>query len=340
MIEKIDSPKAKGGLARAQALSPEQRREIAQKAALSRWDANLPKATHGSPDHPLRIGDAEISCYVLEGGMRVLSQRGLQSGIGMSTSGGSKTGEQRIVNFFQSLSIKCLHNSELLVRMADLAERMRNPIKFNMPRGGKAVYGYEATILADICDALLEARKIGGILLPQQAHIADQCEILVRGFARIGIIALVDEATGYQEVRDRLALQTILDKYLSAEKAKWAKTFPDDFYKKIFHLMKWKYDPSSVKRPGVIGHYTNDWIYDRIAPGVLKRLKELNPKTESGSRKDNHTQFFTSDYGVPELKEHIVKVMFLMDAAPDKETFKSMLNRASPRHGDTLPLDF
>jgi len=36
----------------------------------------------------------------------------------------------------------------------------------------------------------------------------------MRALAHIGITALVDEATGYQEVRDRLALQKILSNTL------------------------------------------------------------------------------------------------------------------------------
>jgi len=33
----------------------------------------------------------------------------------------------------------------------------------------------------------------------QQKHIAAQAEIIMRGLATVGIIALVDEATGYQD---------------------------------------------------------------------------------------------------------------------------------------------
>lgn len=85
----------------------------------------------------------------------------------------------------------------------ELAEVIKNPIVFQAPSGGRA-YGYEATVLADLCDAVLEARK-SGRLHYQQEHIAEQCESLVRAFAKVGIIALVDEATGYQDVRDRVA---------------------------------------------------------------------------------------------------------------------------------------
>jgi hypothetical protein len=48
-------------------------------------------------------------------------------------------------------------------------------------------------------------------------------------FARVGIIALVDEATGYQEVRDHEALQEILKRYISEELLVWVRTFPMEF---------------------------------------------------------------------------------------------------------------
>ena len=55
---------------------------------------------------------------------------------------------------------------------------------------GSSHYGYEATILPELCDAVLSAR-VAGSLNYQQKHIAQQCEILVRAFARVGIIAPV-----------------------------------------------------------------------------------------------------------------------------------------------------
>ena len=110
--------RAKGGIARAEKLTPERRKEISvQAAAAKKQLAGLPKATHGSTDHPLIIGAVEIPCYVLDDDTRVLSQRGLQTGIGMSVSGGSKVGEQRLVSFFMSLLEKSKDNSELSARI-------------------------------------------------------------------------------------------------------------------------------------------------------------------------------------------------------------------------------
>lgn len=95
----------------------------------------------------------------------------------------------------------------------------------------------------------------------------------------------------------------------------------------------------SVKRPSVIGHITNDIVYSRITPGLLPKLKELNPKTETGGRKDKHHQFFTRDYGFPELKQHILNLIFIMKGADSWATFYRILNGAAPKFGNTLELD-
>jgi hypothetical protein len=75
---------------------------------------------------------------------------------------------------------------------------------------------YEGTVLADICDGMLEARK-NMELDTRQKIVADQCEILIRSFAKVGIIALIDEATGYQYEREKAELQAILKEYISEE---------------------------------------------------------------------------------------------------------------------------
>ncbi len=286
------------------------------------------RATHGSPDRPLKIGEIEIPCYVLEGGTRVLSGRGMQTALALGQRHGAL-----LKSFLGRSNLKPFINN-------NLAMALSSPIRFIRPgRGGKLAVGYEATILADICDVLLAARKAEA-LTPKQLIIATQCEILTRAFAKVGIIALVDEATGYQEVRDRLALQAILDKYLTHEKAKWAKTFPDEFYQYMFKLRGWSFNPLSVRRPAVIGHITNDIVYSRLAPGILPKLKEINPKNETGHRKSRHHQFFTRDYGFPELKQHILNLIFMMKGSDCWGTFHKMLNRAAPKYGHSLELDF
>ncbi len=290
------------------------------------------KAVYGSPDSPLRIGNVEIPCYVLEDGKRVLVKSGLYSALNMSSGGSGKTtttkGEDRLTKFLGTNALKSYVSK-------DLYNRTTNPIKFKIPSGGEAA-GFEATILADICEVVLEARK-EGTLNSQQKHIAAQCEILVRSFAKVGIIALVDEATGYQYIRTRQALAEILEMFISDEKLKWAKTFPDDFYANLFRLRGWRYHPISVKRPILVGKLTNDIVYERLAPGVLDELKKKNPKDVKGRRKSKFFQWLTDDIGNPKLREHIFAVTALMKAASTWADFKRMIQRALPPWKD-LPL--
>ena len=322
--------KARGGLARAEALSPTHRREIAKNAAAARWSGDIKQATHGSEDHPLKIGDIEIPCYVLEDDTRVLSQRGLQTGIGMSISGGS-FGEQRLAVFLDSLAQKGID-------VKDLPARIRNPIKFRFG-GGRTAYGYEATILADICDIVLAARKQDA-LHPQQRHLADQCEILVRGFARVGIIALVDEATGFQRDRVKDSLARILEAFIAKELQPWLRTFPSDYFQEIFRLRGMKYPNDLVQRPRYFGILTNDIVYKRLAPGVLEELKRVTPKHDSGRLKHKYFQRLTANIGYPKLREHLGAVVAVMKLSTDWHDFRAKLDRLYPRHDGPTQLAF
>jgi hypothetical protein len=329
----------KGGRARAEALTAEERRDIAREAANARWSKEkhdgsaqkIPQATHGSPDRPLRIGSIEIPCYVLDTGQRMVVQSGMIRALGMSHGGSGNSGGDRLAKFVAGKLISSYISKELI-------DRTHTPMLFRTPSGAIA-YGYEAIVLADICEAVLEARR-AGVLQAQQQHIAARCEILLSGFTRVGIIGLVDEATGYQEVRDRLALQAILDQYLRKEFAKWAKQFPLEFYQGIFRLRGWQWRGMKVNRPQIVAHYTTDLVYARLAPGLVKELEVRNPMTDRGYRKHKNYQYLTEDIGLPALSQHLYAVNGLMRAAKTWDEFMELMNKAHPRRGDTLELPF
>jgi hypothetical protein len=252
----------------------------------------------------------------------------------MSISGGS-FGEQRMAGFIDSFAKKGID-------VKDLPSRIRNPIKFRLPDGSRrTAYGFEATILADICDVVLSARKQGA-LVPQQVHIADQCELLVRGFARVGIIALVDEATGFQYSRTKFALARILEAFVAKELQPWVKTFPDEYYAQLFRLRGLDYRSDSVKRPQYFGTLTNDIVYKRLAPGVLSELKKVIPKTESGRRKGALSQALTRNVGYPKLREHLGAAVAYMTISKDYRDFIEKLDRFRPRYSEQyrLPFDY
>ncbi len=294
-------------------------------------DQEIVQATFGSPDHPLKIAGLEIPCYVLEDGRRVLVRAAILKALKMS-GGSAHAGLEgdRLVKFVSTKGIRRHVSDELI-------QALTKPILMRTPHGTIA-HASEATILADLCDAVLEAREKGDIHR-QQINIAQQCEILVRGFARVGIIALVDEATGYQEVRNREALQAILDKYLRKEFAAWAKRFPDEFYREMFRLKGWQWRGIKVgKRPGVVGRYTNDIVYERLAPGLLEELQERNPKDEKGNRKAKHHQLLTDDVGHPALAQHLYAVIGFMRASSNWDQFYRMMQRAYPKRTTNMLL--
>lgn len=339
-IPKTPAPsgKARGAAARTEKLTPERRKEISAAALAAKKElASLPVATHESGDHPLKIGDAELACYVLEDGTRVLSQRGMQVGIGMSTSGGS-SGEQRLAAFALSIAEKSNENNDLLVRSTKLVEQLRNPIKFRAANIPGAINGYEATVLADLCDVILAARA-AGMLQRQQEHIAAQAELLVRGFARVGIIALVDEATGYQRDRAKDALAKILEAFVAKELQPYLKTFPADYYEHLFRLYKLPFPPEGNKswRPAFFGHITNDVVYSRLAPELLPELKKAASRAD---RKAKLHQWLTQDAGHPRLREHLASIVTILKLSHTPDQFKANVNAIHPKFGDTLDMDF
>jgi hypothetical protein len=315
-----------GGKARAESLTKEERSEQARRAVEARWEKagrSALRATHGSAERPLRIGALEIPCYVLENGVRVLSGRGMQAALGLGQGHGAI-----LRDFLATPSLKPFIPKDLAMALTD-------PLRFVRPgRGGKVAVGFEATILADICDVILQARKAHS-LTKRQLVIADQCEMLTRAFAKVGIIALVDEATGYQEVRDRLALQAFLDRFLQKEFAAWAKRFPDEFYQQIFRLRGWEWKGMKVNKPQCVASYTKNLVYSRLAPGILKELESRNP-IENGRRKSAHHQWLTEEIGHPALAQHLYATIGLMRLSGDGEwnAFLKLMNRAYPRRDD------
>jgi len=308
---------SEGGKARWKGTTKQERSEAARKAAMARWASGLPRATHGSDDHPMKIGDIEIPCYVLDNGTRVITHRGLQGAADMSVSGSAK----KTAAFVARLEAKGLDCKELVARIS-------NPIEF-VPAFGRTAFGYEATVLADFCDLFLEARKRGGILNSTGERIAARCELLARGFARVGIIALVDEATGYQKDRARDALAKILEAFIAKEIRPYARTFDPEFYEEMFRLKGLPFN-GTTKRPRYFGRLTNDIVYLRLAPGILKELQEKNP-VEDGRRKAKHFQWLTANHGHPKLSKHLGAVTALMSISKTWDEFYELLNKHKPK---------
>ena len=325
--ENIPTGRAIGGVASRAKLTPEERSASASKAALAKAAmSKLPKATHfGS----LKIGETEIICFVLDDGRRVISGRGLTSAIGMKGRG---QGAARIAGH------KLLKHNE----SNDLSLAIETPIKFvgRSPKGANATSdGYEAIVLQEVCESILTARDKGLLASDQDKRYAVRADILMRGFARVGIVALVDEATGYQKDRAKDALAKVLEAFVAKELQPWVKTFPADYYEQLFRLYHIPFPPEGKPqwRPSFFGHITNDVVYARLAPELLPELKKAASKA---ARKARLHQWLINEMGHPKLREHLASIVTLMRISKTPDQFKGFVDQAHPRFGETITFDF
>lgn len=266
------------------------------------------------------LGETVIPCYILEDGTRILSGRGMQEALKMveDMDDGKQNSGTRLQRYLTQKSLEPFIYK-------DKAQDHFNPIEcYN---GTQKINGYEATVLADICEAFLEARKNIN-LSARQKIIADQCEILIRGFARVGIVALIDEATGYQYERERFELQKILNAYVSDEILKWQLTFTDDFYKEVYRLWNLPFIPKYIKnKPSFIGKLTTKYIYDQMPKGVVEKVKDNVGKTEKGNWKYKWHQSLTPDIGREHLRKQIIEVTTLMSISESKDQFNYLFKK-------------
>ncbi len=321
---------SKGGAARAEKLSSEEKTAIATAGAEARW--GIEKATHTGTLH---IGDMSFPCSVLSNGTRILTQSDFMAGMGMYYSGwvAKNRPSEQAADLPHFLAFKSL-NPFIERHLGDLQSII---VKYRTEKGNLA-HGIKAETIPKICEVWLDAEEEGH-LGGRQKQIAQKAKMIIRALAKVGIIALVDEATGYQEVRNKEALQALLDAFLRQEFAAWAKRFPDEFYREIFRLRGWEWNRLSVRRPILVGRLTNDLVYERLAPGILAELESRNPKDERGRRKRTHHQWLTEDVGHPALAQHLHAVIGLMRASSTWEEFHKMLDKAFPKRGEVIQME-
>lgn len=323
MAEEFGSSEAgkKGGKARAERMSAEERSLQAKNAAAARWNSDIPKA---HLEGEFQIGKSTIRAAVLPNGKRLLTQATVLTAIGRSRSPKAGTGVLSTVDglpfFLQSESLKPFIDEDLAASTTPI---------FFIDKAGRKQVGYDAELLPRAADAYLKMRddcNARGVPIPGQSrHVVTACDIIMRALAHVGIAGLVDEATGFQDERAKNALAAILEAFVAKELRKWVKTFPLEFYKELCRLKGVAFSPN-MKLPKYFGHLTNDVIYSRLAPGVLQRLQEKNP-VQNGRRKARHHQHLTEDIGNPKLLQHLGSVVTLMKISKTWEAFKKVLDQ-------------
>lgn len=273
----------------------------------------IPSPTEVTAEWPgvLRLGEYELPCFVLSNKKRVIIMRELVYLLTGNRKGGfvRYTSAKQVRDFMPQKYVDQDHRESAIV--------------FKV--GNKLAYGYEATDIILICDGYLKAREAGALEYASQQEIAQKAEIFIRSCAKVGIEALIDEATGYQAVRDADELQMKLAAYISKELNEWTRTFPTEFFNNLYRL-EGRTPPSPPKPyPKRFGRYVMNFVYDTLDPDVSDWLRKNHPNPQG---KDHHHNMLTQDFGYPKLRFHLYEVIGIMKSSSSMEIFRENLYRA------------
>lgn len=323
------NPQSEGGYARAQKLSPEERKQIARAAALARWakpevSGQMPEA---ASQGELHIGDVKIDCYVLKDRRRLIHKRAMARALGLKSEGG---------NAFQKTMSRKTLGSKI---PENLREKLENHIVFK-PLSGDPAHGYEATVLIELCDALVEARDD---LPASQKFLSRQAEIIIRSAAKVGIIALVDEATGFIEDKRKHEYQEIWKQCIRDEARKWeGPEFPDDLFNvfyKVYGLRR--FNPDTSKHPRFFSKLLRKYIYQPLLNSngaILEQLEEKNPVVyANGGRRYKLFQFLSDEVGLPAVRAQIWQVVGIGRTANTKTQLENRFLQAFPEAAPPRP---
>ncbi len=296
--------------------------------------SSRPKATHeGSIKFPVifqkdgQVGEEKVdilvTCANLDNGMRVLSESGFLEVMGRSpTAPGSVPGSVRENGFDKLPPFLAAKNLQPFISKCLTVST--NSIWYT-PIGGGRAKGYVAELLPQVCKVYWEAHRAGA-LRENQLHIAERCEDILSALINVAIAALVDEATGYQEVRPKDSLQAMLEMYLRSDAEPWKRKFIEEFYFQIHRLKQWKYHPYTSKRSPLIGKITIDVVYSRMQPELWNKLVKVNPD----KKRYRYHQFLTQNIGSEHLRSHLRDVTRIMGACQNWAQFKVLLDRLHP----------
>jgi hypothetical protein len=314
----------KGGVARKNALTPQELKAIAQRGAAARWGKPMSATHKGNFKEEFGV---DVECYVLNDATHtaVISQTGMGRAIGLSSRGNA------LPRFLTSQAM-----SEALG--AELTEKLKNPLIFQWGTPGALegylpkVYGYDATILVDLCKAILRA-DAEGKLKSQQKEVARQAAIIMGASARAGIKGLVYALAGYSPTSDEVIQAFKL--YVQEEAKKYEKEFPNDLYVQWHRLYEIPVPPRG--KPWDFKHLTVKHIYFPLAKSngrILELVRAL--KAQGGDRQKKLFQFL-NELGSRALRIQIGRVLEMTESSAGRAEYE---NKIAARFGgqQELPL--
>jgi hypothetical protein len=307
------------------------RSATAREAAQARWDDRGRSIRYSIDEGVLEFAGMTFRCAVLDDESRVISGTEFMRVMGIYRSGALSTRRSEDDGFYVPLHLAFKNLRPFLLEDEELVESLREPIRYRDQKGSIGE-GIPGQVLRRICSVWVRAHG-AGVLGPSQEKVAEKAQTLLDALADVAIIALIDEATGYQKRRAQNELQRILAAYILPELLPWQRRFPLSYYEQLHRVMGWRFDASSTARSAYIGKLTNKLIYDKLPPGVLEELRRRNPTDPvTRRRRHKHHQLLTNDVGNPHLHNQITAVTTLFRATPEGNWrfFETLFNNAFP----------
>lgn len=270
----------------------------------------LPRIPKAKWPGVLSIGDAELPVYVLDNGVRVISRTGATGVLTDRKGGGNLESYLRV----EALTKYLPENLPGLSVEFELEEVVN-----------KRVMGFSADTFIEICRAYVRALSEGALETDRQKEIAVKASMFLAACAKVGLIALIDEATGYQYDRAEDALRVKLRAFLAEEMREWEKTFPEELWMEFGRLTNWK--GSVTQRPKYWGHLVTELVYNYLDPDVCKWLKENHPKPQHGK---NWHQWMSEQYGLRKLVQHIYTLIGMAKAC---HTMRELRDKMAEMYG-------
>jgi len=327
------SPQELGGKARMASLSPTERTSIAKRGAKARWDAakkledpnRIPEALCQGE---LEIGAVAVDCYVLDNLRRLIHKRAMAKALGMKSGGGNV--------FVRAMNRKGLGS----VISEELRHKIDNPIVFKTLTSDLG-HGYEATVLIDICNAIIDAHKADKLGKGQDMLLV-QAEIIVRASAKLGIVALVDDATGFIADKRREAYRELFRDFIRDEFREYKSEFPDQFFDMIYKLYGIPRKRDAKNHPQFFAGFIRKYIYAPLANSngaILEMLDEKNPVVYvNGGRRYKMFQFIEDVVGMPALRAHLWQIIGIGGSVRNKQQFERGFHTAFPETQDQFEL--
>ncbi|MEY2559833.1 MAG: hypothetical protein QOG51_248 [Verrucomicrobiota bacterium] len=296
-----------GGKARAEALSAEEKSQIAKKAAEARWAARPIMATHrGSFKEEFGI---DVECYVLDDPQKtaVISQRGLGRALGFSSGG------KDLPRFLATKAMAALVGEEM-------GRKIAQPLQFQWgSRGVKRtpgiIYGFDVTLLIDLCRIIVQAETESKIRNPR---VTTQAHVILNASAKSGIKGLVYALAGYDPTAEEVI--AAFKRYVQEEAKKYEREFPNELYAAWYRL----YDIPSPKRgkPWQFKKLTIRDIYRPLAQSSGKVLELLRAVKAKGGDRNKKLFQFLNEIGARALRIHLGRVLEMAESSPSNAEYE------------------